>query len=114
MARTNTDQNLTQKVWRLATVIASAGVGFTDYIIQLTYLLFLKMDYEMSEVTGKGAIPPGYSWNDLLALDGMDLLKHYEETLDILSQQSGLIGTIFTKAQNKIGQPVSLKKVIEH
>lgn len=113
MAKTNTDQNLTQKVWRLATVIASAGVGFTDYIIQLTYLLFLKMDYEMSEVTGKSAIPSGYSWNDLLALDGMDLLKHYEETLDILSQQSGLIGTIFTKAQNKIGQPVSLKKVIE-
>ena len=113
MAKTNTDQNLTQKVWRLATVIASAGVGFTDYIIQLTYLLFLKMDYEMSEVTGKSAIPSGYSWNDLLVLDGMDLLKHYEETLDILSQQSGLIGTIFTKAQNKIGQPVSLKKVIE-
>jgi type I restriction enzyme M protein len=52
MAKTNTDQNLTQKVWRLATVIASAGVGFTDYIIQLTYLLFLKMDYEMAEVTG--------------------------------------------------------------
>ena len=113
MAKTNTDQNLTQKVWRLATVIASAGVGFTDYIIQLTYLLFLKMDYEMSEVTGKSSIPEGYAWNDLLALDGMDLLKHYEDTLEILSQQSGLIGTIFTKAQNKIGQPVSLKKVIE-
>ena len=113
MAKTNTDQNLTQKVWRLATVIASAGVGFTDYIIQLTYLLFLKMDYEMSEVTGKSSIPKGYAWNDLLALDGMDLLKHYEDTLEILSQQEGLIGTIFTKAQNKIGQPVSLKKVIE-
>ncbi len=113
MAKTNTDQNLTQKVWRLATVIASAGVGFTDYIIQLTYLLFLKMDYEMSEVTGKSSIPEGYAWNDLLALDGMDLLKHYEDTLEILSQQEGLIGTIFTKAQNKIAQPVSLKKVIE-
>lgn len=113
MAKTNTDQNLTQKVWRLATVIASAGVGFTDYIIQLTYLLFLKMDYEMAEVTGKSSIPEGYTWRDLLNLNGMDLLKHYEETLEILSQQTGLIGTIFTKAQNKIAQPVSLKKVIE-
>lgn len=113
MAKTNTDQNLTQKVWRLATVIASAGVGFTDYIIQLTYLLFLKMDYEMAEVTGKSSIPEGYTWKDLLNLNGMDLLKHYEETLEILSQQTGLIGTIFTKAQNKIAQPVSLKKVIE-
>ena len=113
MAKTNNDQNLTQKVWRLATVIASAGVGFTDYIIQLTYLLFLKMDYEMAEVTGKSSIPEGYTWRDLLNLNGMDLLKHYEETLEILSQQTGLIGTIFTKAQNKIAQPVSLKKVIE-
>lgn len=113
MAKTNTDQNLTQKVWRLATVIASAGVGFTDYIIQLTYLLFLKMDYEMAEVTGKSSIPEGYTWRDLLNLNGMDLLKHYEETLEFLSQQTGLIGTIFTKAQNKIAQPVSLKKVIE-
>lgn len=41
MAKTNTDQNLTQKVWRLATVIASAGVGFTDYIIQLTENFYL-------------------------------------------------------------------------
>lgn len=113
MAKTNTDQNLTQKVWRLATVIASAGVGFTDYIIQLTYLLFLKMDYEMAEVTGKSSIPEGYTWRYLLNLNGMDLLKHYEETLEVLSQQTGLIGTIFTKAQNKIAQPVSLKKVIE-
>ena len=71
MAKTNTDQNLTQKVWRLATVIASAGVGFTDYIIQLTYLLFLKMDYEMAEVTGKSSIPEGYTWRDLLNLNGM-------------------------------------------
>ena len=41
MAKTNTDQNLTQKVWRLATIIASAGVGFTDYIIQLTENFYL-------------------------------------------------------------------------
>ena len=27
------EQSLTQKVWKLADVIAAAGVGFTDYII---------------------------------------------------------------------------------
>ena len=113
MAVKNNEQALPQKVWRLATVIASAGVGFTDYIIQLTYLLFLKMDYEMTEATGsKSAVPAGYTWADLIKLDGMDLLHHYEETLEVLSEQEGLIGTIFTKAQNKISQPVSLQKVI--
>lgn len=113
MAAKNNEQALPQKVWRLATVIASAGVGFTDYIIQLTYLLFLKMDYEITQVMGNtSSIPAGCTWADLISLDGMDLLHRYEEILDILSKQDGLIGTIFTKAQNKIGQPVSLKKVI--
>ena len=35
------EQILTKKVWSMADVLAAAGVGFTDYIIQLTYLLFL-------------------------------------------------------------------------
>ena len=40
------EQALTKKVWNMADVLAAAGIGFTDYIIQLTYLLFLKMDFE--------------------------------------------------------------------
>ena len=113
MAKTQkTEQSLTQKVWRLAGVIAAAGVGFTDYIIQLTYLLFLKMDHEKSELGLPSAIPEGYSWKDLTALDGLDLLHLYEKNLAELSKKDDLIGTIFTKAQNKIEQPVLLKRVI--
>ena len=33
---------LTSKVWQLATVLSNQGISFTDYIAQLTYLLFLK------------------------------------------------------------------------
>ena len=40
----STEQSLTKKVWNLATTLAGQGIGFTDYITQLTYLLFLKMD----------------------------------------------------------------------
>ena len=107
-----TEQSLTQKVWRLASVIAGAGVGFTDYIIQLTYLLFLKMDSEKVGLGLSSAIPPDCSWNELITLDGMDLLRRYDQTLDDLSKEKGLIGTIFTHAQNKISQPVLLKRVI--
>ena len=39
----STEQTLTKKVWNLATTLAGVGVGFTDYITQLTYLLFLKI-----------------------------------------------------------------------
>ena len=114
MAKKSTsEQSLIKKVWDMATVLAGQGVGFTDYITQLTYLLFLKMDEENVELFDeKSAIPDGCKWNSLRELDGMDLLDHYEEILKRLSQEEGLIGTIYTKAVNKIEQPVYLKKVI--
>lgn len=102
-----TEQTLTKKVWNLATTLAGVGVGFTDYITQLTYLLFLKMDDENMELFGEdSSIPVGYRWKDLTGLDGYDLVKQYESTLKLLSQQDDLIGTIYTKAQNKIDKPV--------
>ena len=106
-------QTLTKKVWNLATTLAGQGIGFTDYITQLTYLLFLKMDDENVQTFGEdSAIPEGYRWADLVDLDGLDLVKQYEDTLEELSGQDNLIGTIYTKAQNKIDKPVYLKKVI--
>ena len=93
--------------------MAGQGIGFTDYITQLTYLLFLKMDDENVQTFGEeSAIPEGYRWGDLIDLDGLDLVKQYEDTLEELSGQDNLIGTIYTKAQNKIDKPVYLKKVI--
>ena len=110
---TNTEASLTKKVWTLATTLAGQGIGFTDYITQLTYLLFLKMDYENTEMFGDdSAIPDGYRWSDLIELDGLDLIAQYESTLKKLSEEENLIGTIFVKAQNKIDKPVYLKKVI--
>lgn len=107
------EQSLIKKVWNMATVLAGQGVGFTDYITQLTYLLFLKMDEENVELFDEeSAIPDSCTWNSLRELDGMDLLDHYEEILKRLSLEEGLIGTIYTKAVNKIEQPVYLKKVI--
>ena len=109
----STEQTLTKKVWNLATTLAGQGIGFTDYITQLTYLLFLKMDAENTELFGEeSAIPVGYQWTDLNCLDGMELVEQYEATLKLLSEQDNLIGTIYTKAQNKIDKPVYLKKVI--
>lgn len=111
--KTSNEQSLTKKVWTLATTLAGQGIGFTDYITQLTYLLFLKMDDENVKLFGDdSSIPEGYRWSDLINLDGLDLIEQYEKTLKELSEQSNLIGTIYTKAQNKIDKPVYLKKVI--
>ena len=106
------EQALTKKVWNMADVLAAAGVGFTDYIIQLTYLLFLKMDFEKESYGLGSALPDGSKWKDIVQLDGPDQLAKYEKILEILQATDGLIGAIFTEAQNKITKPVLLKKLI--
>ena len=113
MANQKTEGALLNKVWNIANVLAAAGVGFTDYITQLTYILFLKMDDEKEELGLESSISEGYKWADLIKLNGTDLVDKYEEILEELSKDEGLIGTIFTKATNKIDRPVMLKKVID-
>ncbi len=115
MAQENmkTEAALLSKVWNIANVLSSAGVGFTDYITQLTYILFLKMDDEKEQLGLGSYLPEGSKWKDLSGLDGKDLVDKYEEILEDLSDEEGLIGTIFTKATNKIDRPVMLKKVVD-
>lgn len=109
----NTEAALIKKVDKLADVMSGAGVGFTDYLKQLTYLLFLKMDQErVTDLWETSAIPEGYRWEDLLNATGQDLVDQYEETLDVLSREKGIVGTIFTKATNCIDRPVYLEKLI--
>ena len=89
----STEQSLTKKVWNLATTLAGQGIGFTDYITQLTYLLFLKMDAENVEMFGEeSAIPTGYQWvsprNSLKApstngTDSTDRESYYPTTLSL-------------------------------
>ena len=113
MTNQKSESALLNKVWNIANVLAAAGVGFTDYITQLTYILFLKMDDEKEKLGLGSSIPDGYKWKDLTELSGQDLVDKYEEILKELSDTDGLIGTIFTKATNKIDRPAMLAKVIE-
>ena len=53
-----TENNLVTKVWNYASVLAQSGVGYTDYVSQLTYLLFLKMDDENVSLLGASTLIP--------------------------------------------------------
>ena len=110
------ESSLIKKVNQIADVMAAAGVGFTDYLTQLTYLLFLKMDKELVDENwgdiSVSKIPEGYRWDDLLKETGEDLVDCYENMLDVLSKEPGIVGTIFTKATNRIESPVYLEKLI--
>ena len=113
MATQKTESALVAKVWNIANVLAAAGVGFTDYITQLTYILFLKMDDEKEAMGLQSYLPNTCKWKELCVLNGTDLVEKYEEILKELSECDGIVGTIFTKATNKIDKPVMLKKVID-
>jgi type I restriction enzyme M protein len=106
-----TDVN--KEVWNIANVLAGQGIGSTDYITQLTYLLFIKMDDERTSLLGEeSGLPEGCRWQDLNTLTGEDLVNRYEEILQTLQNRGGLIGNIFKAAINKITQPAYLSKVI--
>jgi type I restriction enzyme M protein len=104
---------IVQRVWNYCNVLRDDGISYGDYVEQLTYLLFLKMDYEGSTMLGKkSAIPADLNWSSLLSKDGEELEAHYLKILKDLGSGSGLVPTIFRKAQNKIQDPAKLKRLI--
>jgi type I restriction enzyme M protein len=104
---------LVSKVWNYAHVLRDQGISYGDYVEQITFLLFLKMDQERSELLGEpSTIPAQWRWEKLGPLSGDDLELQYRHTLEALAKEKGLIGTIFRKAQNKLTDPSKLKRVV--
>ena len=91
------------------------GVGYGDYLEQLTYLIFLKMadEYTNPPYDRDIGIPEGYEWTSLTSRRGAELEEHYITLLRRLGEQSGLLGQVFTKAQNKITDPAKLSRLID-
>ncbi len=107
------NEQLVAKVWNYAHVLRDQGISYGDYIEQITYLLFLKMDAERVELLGaESEIPKKWSWGALVKLDGEELEKQYRNSLEALAKVPGLIGTIFRKSQNKLSDPAKLKRVV--
>jgi type I restriction enzyme M protein len=105
--------SLVAKVWNYAHVLRDQGISYGDYVEQITYLLFLKMEAERAEAFGdESVIPEPYRWHHLAAQDGDALEAQYRHTLESLGREPGLIGTIFAKAQNKLTDPAKLKRVV--
>jgi hypothetical protein len=63
-----TENVLTAKVWNLAHVMNNAGVGSGDYVEQVTYLLFLKLDAEREEDGLASLLPEDCRWARLYDL----------------------------------------------
>lgn len=112
------DSKISNKVWQIATVLRDAGVSNSDYLEQITFLLFLKMIDENKHLPKmfhwKNIIlPENCQWEVLKIKTGEELTEYYSVMLTTLSKQTGMIGEIYRGAQNKIQSPTHIAKVIE-
>ncbi len=106
---------IVSKVWSFCTTLRDDGVGYGDYLEQLTYLIFLKMADEYSKPPHEREIgmPDEYDWQSLLSKKGAELEAHYIMLLNELGKQPGMLGQVFTKSQNKIQNPAKLSRLID-
>ena len=108
-------ETIVSKVWSFCTTLRDDGVGYGDYLEQLTYLIFLKMadEYSKPPYNRDVGIPQAYNWKSLRSRKGADLEGHYITLLRELANKKGMLGQIFTKSQNKIQDPAKLSRLID-
>ena len=112
---TDNTSSIISKVWNFCHTLRDDGVGYGDYLEQLTFLLFLKMadEYSKPPYNRDTHIPKKYDWSSLIPKTGAELEAHYIEVLQKLGEEKGMLGQIFFKAQNKIQDPAKLYKLVQ-
>ena len=105
---------IVSKVWSFCNTLRDDGVSYGDYLEQLTYLIFLKMADEYAKPPYKRdvGIPAEFNWQSLRSKNGAELEGHYVTLLRALGTGTGMLGQIFTRAQNKIQDPAKLFRLI--
>jgi len=102
--------NIAQKIWSYCDTLRDDGLGYNDYLEQLTYLLFLKM---ADENKSRYNLPDVCNWKALVSNSGGSLLEQYEQILKTLAESGGMLEKIFASAQNKIHDSVKLKRLLQ-
>ena len=105
---------IVSKVWSFCTTLRDDGVSYGDYLEQLTYLIFIKMadEYSKPPYNRNVGIPVESNWQSLKSKNGAELEDHYVALLRQLGARPGMLGQIFTRAQNKIQDPAKLFRLI--
>lgn len=100
---------LIDKIWKFCDTLRDDGLGYNDYLEQLTYLLFLKM---ADENPNEYSLPENCNWKSLQSKQKIEVGGYYEEILNKLSESGGMLKKIFAGAQNKIHDSAKLNKLI--
>jgi type I restriction enzyme M protein len=98
------------KLWNLCNVLKDGGVTYHEYVIELTYLLFLKM---AKETATESQLPDGYRWDDLKEKDASERLGFYKKLLSHLGSHSSIVvKEIFADAHSEIKKPPILSTLV--
>jgi type I restriction enzyme M protein len=110
--RMTATQDVVAKLWGLCNVLRDDGVTYSEYVTELTYLLFLKM---MQETRQEDRIPEPFRWAPLASRVGEEQLLHYRRTLTALGDRAqtadATVRAIFGDAQTRLRKPANLKSL---
>lgn len=111
----NPSSDLVNRLWRLCALLRKDGVTYQQYVTELTYLLFLKMEAEQKDEEGK--IPEKYRWGKLVAASETEVLQLYREALtklgDPVEVKDRSVLAIFQNAATIVREPATLRKLID-
>lgn len=107
-------REIVAKLWNLCNILRDDGITYTDYVTELTFLLFLKM---LAETGHEERLPSGYRWKTLDKREGLDQLEYYRQLLLDLGNpkktKDQVVLAIFTDAQTKLRKPTNLKALTD-
>lgn len=84
------ESTLIQKAWNCATVLTNEDVHYGAYVSQISFLMFLKMDEERSELIGEPSmLPKDCRWKAIVNLQGQSLADACGRILDKLPRRPG-------------------------
>jgi type I restriction enzyme M protein len=107
---TNITHDIVAKLWNLCNILKDDGMTYHQYVIELTYLLFLKM---AKETRTENLLPEAYRWDDLESKAALDRLEFYKILLIHLgSHNSTLVKEIFANASSSIKKPSTLSTLV--
>ena len=102
--------DIVAKLWNLCNILKDDGVSYHQYVIELTYLLFLKM---AKETNTESQLPDGYRWDDLEGKAAHERLEFYKLLLIHLgSRGSTLVKEIFANASSSIKKPTTFSTLV--
>lgn len=107
-------RDIVAKLWNLCNILRDDGTSYSEYVTELTFLLFLKM---LAETGHEELLPTEYRWGELARREGIEQLEYYRQLLldlgNPLKSKNPLVLSIFTDAQSKLRKPTNLKALTD-